>query len=160
MSRLFAMGKVLYELFSTLYELFSTIEPAVTDKPPVQMASVYSVNLGNDGADADDNHTQKKKHSFADDTNLNYVARLESIGIPWSLCALVKNLLECERDPFSDNDAYASFFDLQVDLQLMVDNPSCFLDNIHASNAQKVTILDKLYGRDEELLKLDKIYRS
>jgi hypothetical protein len=79
MARLFAVGKV-------LYELFSTIAPMVDDELSFQMASMDFINLGNEVENG--YRAQKKKHwrsTHADDTNLNYVARLESMGIPWSV---------------------------------------------------------------------------
>ncbi len=69
-----------------------------------------------------------------------------------------ENLLEC-RNACCGDEAYTSFADLRLDLQLMVDSPSYFLNNIHWSAMQKLPISDKLYGREEELLKLDKLYK-
>ena len=156
MSRLFAVGKVLYELFSTNAPMLDD------DTPASHMVSMDSINLC-DVAEHD-YHSRKKSHwrttQNEDNENSEYVADLTTNGVPWSLCALVRHLLECRHDLFCEDDAYTSFDDLLVDLQLMIDNPSCFLDNIYVSNLQKVEILDKLYGRDEELLKLEESYQS
>jgi hypothetical protein len=156
MTRLFAVGKVLYELFSTNAPMLDD------DTPASHMVSMDSINLC-DVAEHD-YHSRKKSHwrttQNEDNENSEYVADLTTNGVPWSLCALVRHLLECRHDLFCEDDAYTSFDDLLVDLQLMIDNPSCFLDNIYVSNLQKVEILDKLYGRDEELLKLEESYQS
>ena len=153
MSRLFSLGTVLYELFS--------MNEFIMDEDEMQpYHNMDSINISNDTES--DYHTQKKIHrrsTQVDDEISHCVARLESNVVSWSLCALVKNLLECRHDPFCEDDAYASFEDLHADLQLMVDNPSCFLDNIHLSNNPKLEIPDKLYGRGEELSKLDDLFK-
>ena len=157
MSRLFAVGKVLFALFSNNSSMLDD------DSPPFQvMASIDSISLGDDTEN--DNRTCKKsyrpKGQAHDSKNSEYIADLETNGVPWSVCALVMNLLECRHNPFCDDNAYTSFDDLLVDLQLMIDNPSCFLDSIHISNVPKLKITDKLYGRDQELLILEDLYQS
>jgi len=57
------------------------------------------------------------------------------------------------------DDAYASFADLQMDLQLMLNRPSYFIGNIHVSTFPKLVIHDKLYGQEEELSKLDQLFK-
>ncbi|KAL3760370.1 hypothetical protein ACHAWU_000345 [Discostella pseudostelligera] len=155
MARLFAVGKVLLELFSTK-------DPHMEDDlPSFHKASIDAINLS---IEAEDVSPTRKKHRWRSAQSLykdsEYTAALESNGVPWSLCALVKNLLECRHDPFCDDDAYASFADLYADLQLMVYNPACFLDNIHIPNNPRLAIPENLYGRDEELLKLKESYEN
>ena len=157
MQRVFAAGKVLYYLFS------AGVVPVIEDGTPVsQGASINFIELSDD-AERNSSHTQKKKHwreDQSDDMIFNCVVRLESIGVPWSLCSLIRNVLDCSLAPLCEDDAYTSFVDVHVDLQLMAVNPSCFLDNIQMNTVPKLTICDKLYGRDDELLKLDKLYQS
>ncbi len=157
MSRLFAVGKVLYYLFS------AGITPMVEyDTPASQKASMDSINL-NSEAEIDYSRAKKKNHlraAHADDEVSNRVAMLESIGVPWSLCGLIRNLLGCRLGPFCEDDTYISFADLYMDLQLMVETPSIYLDNIRISEKPKLSIPDKLYGRDEELMKLEQLYQN
>ena len=157
MARLFAVGNILYELFSTA-ELI-----AEDDLTSFQMASLDSINISND--DESELASRKKNnwrsaHRHADNWISIYIAVLESTGVSLSLCSMVKNLLECRHDPFCDDDVYASFEDLKLDLQMMLDNPSSFLDDMHIINHPKLAIPDKLFGRDEELSKLDELYQS
>jgi len=152
--RLFAMGKVLYYLFSMGVPMVNGHARATLK------TSLSSINLSSE-AERDDNQAQKKHHwreVQADDTIFNYLAKLESNGVPWSLCALIRNLLECRLGSICEDDAYASFADLHLDLQLMVYNPACFLDNIQMVPMPKLTIGDKVYGRDGELLKLNELH--
>ena len=163
MTRLFAAGKVLYCLFSMGKVLMAGGE----EDPPYVNASmngmsVNSIQCGNEVAPSVHAEQKKKQHwrstNPANDDISNYTAKLESMKVPWSLCTLIRNLLECQHGSFCQDETYTSFDDLHLDLQLMVANPSCFLDNIH--NIQKVTILDKLYCRDEELMKLNELYQN
>ena len=158
MSRLFAVGRVLYELLST-EELTQQEDISVSHS---NLLSMTSINLGNE--DESDQRSLKKPHrrtgQHSYDNISDLVANLQSCGVPWSPCSLVKNLLECKNDSFCHDDAYTNFNDLHVDLQLMIDNPSCYLDNVHLSNKiTKLAISDKLYGRDRELSKLKEMYQ-
>jgi hypothetical protein len=153
MSRLYAVGIVFYELFS-----MSVIEHSnVTN----HIASIDSISLGNEAEIKSNHHQHKKLHcqSHVADRNFNCISKLLSNGVPWSLCALVENLFECRYGSFCEDHAFASFADLEADLQLMVDKPSCFLDNIDISGTPKLTIPNKLYGREEELLKLNDLFK-
>ncbi len=156
MARLFALGKVFYELFST-NEL--VIDADTTTM--LTMMSMHSIDLRNVRNIAD-KHPQKKSHwrsDQADNTTItNAVSNLVANGIPRPLCSLVKNLLECRHGSFCEDDAYASFADLQQDLQLMMDNPVCFLSNLHINNSPKLEVYDTCYGRDDELMKLSELY--
>ena len=156
MARLFAVGKVLYELFSTKYT------SKEYDLPTFPMTSMDSINLFNEADNGRNTQNNRRWHrGQAGNQNSTYIARLESTGVPMPLCVLIVNLLECRHDPFCDDDAYSSFADLQLDLQMMLDNPSSFLDDMgHIINNPKLAIPDKLFGRDEELSKLEELYQS
>lgn len=155
LERLFAVGHILYYLFS------AGVVPMIDDiTTAYQKASMNSINLSNEDA-RHNSHAQKKHHpreAQADKRICDCVESLESTGIPQSLCALIRNLFDCSLGSFCEDDAYASFSDLRVDLQLMVQNPSCFLDNICITSMPKITMDDKLYGRDDEMVKLNDLH--
>ncbi|KAL7425551.1 hypothetical protein ACHAXH_000109, partial [Discostella pseudostelligera] len=121
MARLVALGKVMYELFSSK-ELI--MEDNITDIPT--MVSMHSIDLRNESKSSDQ-RAQKKSYwrsdQAGDEISMNIFASLAVHGVPWSLCALVKNLIECRHGAFCADDAYSSLADLQADLQLMLDNP-------------------------------------
>ncbi len=165
MSRLFALGKVLYELFSTNDEPMWQEQDRISACQNGNIVSMSSMNLrGYDEDSSNDRppkRSQRRSAHSTDDNISNLVSRLESMGIPWSLCFLMKNLLDCQHDSFSEDDAYTSFTDLQLDLKLMVENPSCFLDDIiSGSSVPKFANDDKLYGRDDEMKKIEELYQQ
>jgi predicted ATPase len=41
----------------------------------------------------------------------------------------------------------------------MLDNSACFLDNIQYCSVPKLVLQDKIYGREEELLMLDELFK-
>ena len=92
MARLFAMGKVLFYLFS------AGEVPMLEDGTPASLnTSLDFINLSAE-ADRDYSHAQKKNHRRSANTDYEIsdcVALLESTGVPRSLCALIWNLLEC-----------------------------------------------------------------
>ena len=92
----------------------------------------------------------------------NCIARLESEGFPLSVRALVSNLLNCgQGDLCEGDDTYTSFLDLRRDLSLMIADPSRFLEDIKVSNGlPTLEICDKLYGRENEESRLDKLYQQ
>ena len=150
MSRLFAMGRL-------LYEILSSHEPQTQEVDSISFMN--SVNLGGIDEDGRDHRPQKRSYRRsahpADDDISNLITRLESMGVPWSLCLLMKNLLDCQHGSLSEDDAYTSFTDLLLDLKLMVEDPSCFLDNC----TTKLAIQNKLYGRDYEMNKVEELYQ-
>jgi predicted ATPase len=100
-------------------------------------------------------------HPSDDDKISTCTARLESKGIPWALCTLVHNLLDCSKGDFSKDEAYASLADLLSEyLQLMYFDPSRFLDNIEISPLPPLTITNKLYGREDEIAKMKVSYQQ
>lgn len=157
--RLFAMGKILFELFSTRVPVIEA--DVVSFNPSFNLIpeEITSLRQGTEH-DYSDQKKRRLRSAHADETMSNIIAILESNRAPWSLCTLVTNLLECRRGSFCEDYAYSSFADLRVDLQLMVNNPTCFLDNpiLSKSSFPMSGVLHKLYGRDEELQKLEKLY--
>ena len=152
-ARLYAMGKILYELFagdeSTL--------------PSHDDTTVGCIDLMNE--DGKNNHQQQRQRSswqstYSEGTPSNYIDRLATEGVPLSIRTLIKNLLNCCQGDFCDgDDTYTSFHDLRQDLSIMLADPSRFLDDLQVSNGlPTLEICDKLYGRESEEAKLDQLY--
>ena len=146
MARLYAMGNVLYELF-TGDESFSSF----ADDAAVEI-------------DESDNHRPKKsrgRSTYSGDRSSNLIARLESKGFPLSVRTLVKDLADCGKDPYYEDNAYTSFLDLKQDLSLMINDPARFLEDIQVTNGlPTLEICEKLYGRENEEAKLDQLYQQ
>ena len=157
-ARLCAMGHVLYKLFSgddSTSLLNGGIRSMVADDAAED--GKFSASQ-----DENDNHGRKKKSCQRQSAQYNCIARLGSKGYPFSICALVSNLLNCGGGEYCDgDDTYSSFLDLKQDLSLMMADPSRFLDDIQVSNGlPTLEICDKLYGREKEEEKLDQIYQQ
>jgi hypothetical protein len=104
--------------------------------------------------------SQRQSSHPSKDEISNCIARLESKEIPWALCALVHNLLDCSKGDFRRDEAYASLADLLSDLQLMLGDPSRFLDNLRTNPIPPLVIGNKLYGREDEIAKLEVLYKK
>ncbi len=61
------------------------------------------------------------------------IMTLESRGIPRSLCTLVENLFDCSNGDCCGNHAFTSFADVQLDLQLMSNDPARFLGDLQTT---------------------------
>jgi len=173
-SKLFAVGLI-------LYELFSTEEPLAGDLPPRSntYASVQGIDLDSTTYDelpvlhhpplpivtSSDQRPQKRTYqsSQTGDKVDTCIAKLEGKGLPRSIaiCTLVKNLLDCSRGDYCGDEAYSSFVDLRQDLLLMMNDPTRFLDDLQVGTSlPTLEICDKLYGRQEEEARLNELYQQ
>ncbi|KAL7538621.1 hypothetical protein ACHAXR_008700 [Thalassiosira sp. AJA248-18] len=156
MSRLFALGLLLYELFSG-------------EEPPLEegllnadeiYANFISANSLCINSKTDSNYqprtkTQRYRSGFTD-----CIAGLKCLDTPDSICTLVGNLLECGQGDSRGDDAYPSFADVVLDLQLMLKDPSRFLNDIETSPPPPLLICNKLYGRDAEMETLEQSHQQ
>ena len=165
-ARLFAMGMILYELFS------GERMPLMADVP---MLSASSKSMGGIALTSDNesscssgsnHHRPQKRYQThmapAGDMLSNCIANLEWKGLPWPVRFLVKNLLDCGKGNNCGDDAYSSLIELNQDLSLMLANPPRFVDNIRVNTSlpTSLDICDKLYGRELEMAKLDTLYQQ
>jgi len=158
-SRLFTSGLILYELFSTEEPLLEDIPTSITS------ASVQDIDLGSATTENDQRPQKKRSHhpsSQTGDKVSTCIAKLEDKGLPRSICTLVKNLLDCSKGDYCGDEAYSSFIDLRQDLLLMMNDPTRFLDNLQVSTwgLPILEICNKLYGRQDEEDKLNKLYQQ
>jgi predicted ATPase len=64
---------------------------------------------------------------------------------------MVKALLDCGQKNCGD-DTFQSFYQVKIDLELMLNDPSRFLMNIDITNGlPSLEVCDKLYGRESEI---------
>eukprot|EP00970_Alexandrium_tamarense_P019103 scaffold13602_cov214-Alexandrium_tamarense.AAC.4 len=157
MHRLTALGLV-------LYELFSREEPSLHKGGLQTKYSVVGISLNDECGNLDRNRPSKKSQrnasSSSDVMYTESIERLEFLGIPQSLCTLVKNLLDCHEGVFVGDEAYKSFEDIRADLQLMIDDPSRFLNNISPKSHPTFSISDELYGRDADIVNVNEAYQQ
>lgn len=154
-SRLFALGTLLYDLFSVGKLCHEGISVDACLNQPSIVASMESVGFGNDPPSEP---TAKKPSSSVYNTS-GFSANLEAMGVPLSLCAIVNDLLDCCNSEFKGNEAYESFAELRIDLGLMINDPSRFLDGIDPNPSQPISLPNKLYGREADTTRLRGAYQ-
>ena len=177
MDRLFRLGVILCYLFSGSDDILSTLDEGAevslyhfdafqssmipSDLNDDNVESIYQNQINNN---IHQNRPSNKSQRHMSTTNHIFehcVAKLESLGIPYSLCSLVGNLLDCGRGNFCGNDAFRSFAEVKLDLELMLNDPSRFLDNIEVTNMiPSLQICDKLHGRECEKEQVESSYKQ
>lgn len=159
LERLASLGKILYELFSGRV-------------PPPRTGTIRTGSLGGLDVGVDeilpsfrDGNPRSKKRSMGrfdsggvDQYHSEVVSGLNDVGLPASLIDMIKNLLDCSRSDFRADESYSSFDDVLVDLKLVRDNPDCFLGGL--GNRPTFTISNKLYGRQQVVEEIAKLYES
>ncbi|KAL7541595.1 hypothetical protein ACHAXR_011473 [Thalassiosira sp. AJA248-18] len=154
MSRLSALGMILYEVFSQ-----DTISGQ--DALDVMTGSSNSVSVRRLSLDHDQPSKRRSSSQPGNfDFNGKYMSKLEFLGIPHSLSYLVKNLLDCSQGEFRGDFAYRSLSDVCTDLQLMFDDPSCFLDNLQVGSQPSFEIRTKFYGRKDDISRIENTYQQ
>jgi len=90
------------------------------------------------------------------------VEPLKSMGLPVSLCDLIRNMIDCAQGDFSDDEAYSCMLDVQTDLKLMLENPDIYLSDLDLDLLCKVGLqMDKTatgWGREAEFASLKQAY--
>jgi len=157
--RLFSLGVTLFELFSRGNLLFRNDWPHHHD-------NTLTDNLNNESAEVDKHSTPgipkfKKfnRKSISDGTFLHEsIAKLLILGVPPALCALVGDLLDCQKGELRGEDAYKSFADVREDLQLTLDDPTRFLDSTQVGPDHSFKFSNKLYGREKDIETVEQAY--
>jgi predicted ATPase len=160
LQRLAALGVVLHELFSREESSLQHHQGISNDNQATASISISTISFNERGNARPAKKSQYRVASSTDSLYSEAVVRLEFLGIPQSLCTLVKNLLDCHRGEFVGDDAYKSFKDVRGDLQLMLDDPSRFLDNIKPSVHPSFYVSDKLYGRSSDIDNIKESYQQ
>jgi len=148
--RLFSMGMV-------MYELFSTEEPLLEGMSTLDSSSNNMVSMSSIDDNQSDIYQQRKRPMICGDS---WATKLESTGMPLPVQDLLQKLIACEMGGYSGEDAYNSFDELRSDLQLMLDNPTRFLINIHTSPLPSLMVCDEIYERCEEISNLEELYQK
>mmetsp|Transcript_19719 Transcript_19719/g.40861 ORF Transcript_19719/g.40861 Transcript_19719/m.40861 type:complete len:1511 (+) Transcript_19719:258-4790(+) len=152
MSRLAALGCILYELVS----IGERLSLHSISKEAFSLNAIQLNNDGNsdDGSELIEQRSKKSTPRPVDDRYSHLTMKLASIGIPHRLIDMVENLLNCSQGEFSGDYAYKSLDEVMVDLELMLNDPSRFLNSTSISDNLDLAISDELYGREKEIRKL------
>ena len=98
MTRLFAMGKILYMLFAC--ETNFSVEDGTLKQDTTVDKRYEDVKNGNQRPRKKSSQSQQMYSSM-------HIASLSSKGIPWSVRALLNSLLECGNYGYCGDDAYS-----------------------------------------------------
>lgn len=160
MQRLSALGAVLYELFSWGEVSLPEVDVMSTDTT-LEYPSLKSMKLNNETIDSHSRKKRSRKRSSRSGAAYSEcIGRIESLGIPLSLCALIGNLLDCANEDFSSDTAFTSFADVLLELRLMITDPSLYLDDLKTNPMPLLTVPNKLYGRKNEVESVNVSYRK
>jgi len=162
MDRLALLGALLYELFSGMAPPTRNerarpdleLNGLDMDGENLQLVDHSSMLRQDDGRQA------KKKTIRVSSTQYQHelVSCLDNVGLPSSISCLVKNLLDCSQSDFRVDEAYSSFEDVSTDLELVRDNPGCYLESL--GNCPSFSIPNKLYGRMGAIDTIASLYAS
>ena len=181
--RIYSLGVLFYELFS------GGEQPSPIDnEAPIEFESIYLPPFGEDvinplpiGQEHDDEihladaltiidnleeeidgPNQRKKIMKNGRHASATTERLKMKKIPGPLCNLIANMLDCIEGEISDCESYRSIADVLFDLQLMLDCPTIYLQDIDLGNLCHET-LDFgdtiMFGRECELSELRNSYQ-
>ncbi|KAL7545666.1 hypothetical protein ACHAWF_011684, partial [Thalassiosira exigua] len=161
MPRLFALGGILYEVFSQRPFLG---RGSSNHSRPSNSASVGGLILTDETIENLDHRPSKRSQrklsqSEEDGMRGEYLKQLEMLGIPQPLRALICNLLDCSNGDFCGDDAYHSLDDVRTDLKLMRDDPARFLQDLPLGANLSLDIRPKFYGRESDISKIENAYR-
>lgn len=144
--RLAALGLI-------LYELFAGEAPAVDVGSSPDGLSINSIRLSS----GEHTHRTRNKSQRRQGMSISCL-RLKHPGIPYSLCSLVDNLLDCNQGDSRGDEAYSTIADVLFDLQLLETNEKS-LEDIKNEPFPYLVIPDRMYGREEETKKLEAAYQ-
>ena len=88
--------------------------------------------------------------------------RLKILGVTSPLCLLVFNMLDGVYGDLSGNECYTKLSDISLDLQLMMDKPSKFVQDLDAAklSLSGLQLDETVIPRDEQLETLQSCYNS
>mmetsp|Transcript_1464 Transcript_1464/g.2631 ORF Transcript_1464/g.2631 Transcript_1464/m.2631 type:complete len:560 (+) Transcript_1464:219-1898(+) len=114
--------------------------------------------------DADSSQKQytnkKTKNRAGSQIHSISVEPLKSKGLPWSLCNLIANMLDCANFDLCADESYMHMSDVLSDLQRMLDKPRTYLDDIDLSKlaVTGLQLNETVFGREAEFASLQGAY--
>ena len=178
--RIYSLGLVFYQLFS-VGQVSLTPELLVVSSPNGELDN-FSRALNVSENPADENNTKsptresessalKRRSSVSSSSRIScpgIVQCDESInvlrmqGVPSSICDLIRNMIDCINGSLMGNESYSKISDVTLDLQLMLQKPTIYLNPLDKENIIQVGLeLDENmpFGRDKELATLQSAYQ-
>jgi predicted ATPase len=123
-----------------------------------------------DNSNSHDESLQKSQRNSSESIS---VERLKSLGLPTTLCDLIRNMIDSStsdgEDLFVDDETYMSMIDVRDDLKALMENSELYMREVDIAHASRVGIQfedgvggegerTSFYGRDAELETLKECY--
>eukprot|EP00804_Cyclotella_cryptica_P022353 CCRYP_015913-RA/>CCRYP_015913-RA protein AED:0.01 eAED:0.01 QI:137/1/1/1/0.66/0.5/4/982/1465 len=167
--RIYALGLVFYELFSGgILPPPELLPVSSSEGPGVTLTFYETVNLSdlncsklNNNEEISSNDTLTRKKLSKPHVQLQSVIEsLKAIGLPYRLCDLLYNMLDCINGDLSGCEAFVNMTDVTAELQLMLDNPLKFMHDpdVSAISSAGLQLKDMSVVRNEEFASLQQAY--
>jgi len=115
--------------------------------------------------DVDSSREQSKKKKPMKRTGTGQICSisvepLKSKGLPWSLCNLIGNMLDCANGDLCGDESYRHMSDVASDLQRMLDKPRTYLDDLDLAKlaVSGLQLNETIFGREAEFASLRGAY--
>lgn len=166
-----ALGLVLYEVFSGGEKHPQGLSSAARNgtnqinfTEGLGFDSEYHHSMGEmDGDDqCEYGPSQKKKSSGIESTPSTFSTdHLKAKGLPRSVCELISNMIDCISGDMRGNEAYDKISDVIRDLQLMIEKPHTYLQelDIDKTTLTGLELKQAVFMRDAEYASLQCAYR-
>jgi len=165
----------IYSLGLAFYELFGGIPPHESFVKDLRNG------LGNLSVGSNESHPCKVRRSISqgsrssltrrssDETlelqgqvihDLSCMENLRIRGVPYPLCDVIQNMIDCVNGELMSNESYVNMSDVICDLQLMLDKPDIFLHGIDTTRQAGLELDETLlFQRDAEFQSLQDSYQ-
>lgn len=117
-------------------------------------------NIADCDLEAKDDEQQgpQKKAAICLDSRCSVsVEPLKAMGLPWSLCNLIANMLDSVNGDLSGDESYRSMRNVCDDLQLMLDSPDIYLKDIDLAKPS-LPFDEAIFGRESVFRTLQESY--
>ncbi|KAL7520168.1 hypothetical protein ACHAWX_004912 [Stephanocyclus meneghinianus] len=127
----------------------------------LNLATMTKLNEDNDDGSRGHNYTGTRKKLHKSQATLNSsIESIKLLGVPYPLCDLLYNMLDCINGDLTGDEAYTEMSDVAADLQLMIDKPSLFFHDLDVVtlSSSGLQLKDNLFMRDGEFASLQCAY--
>ena len=143
--RIIALGRLFYELFSGGQlpppEILSlTVSQDRITSQGLDLAGMLKLDEKQDVDYSCNSYGTEARKRVQEPQSLlrTHVDSLKTLGLPFSLCNLIYNMVDAINCDFSGDDGYKSMKDVASDLQLMIERPAMYLHDLDVTNLSSV----------------------
>eukprot|EP00804_Cyclotella_cryptica_P002814 CCRYP_009354-RB/>CCRYP_009354-RB protein AED:0.02 eAED:0.02 QI:50/1/1/1/1/1/3/1110/1165 len=161
--RIYSLGLVFYELFSggrLLPREFTPLSSSQNRGATPNLSDLNLATLHNSNKVSRNGSDTRKKIPVPQVQLHSAIETLKQIRVPYRLCDLLFNMLDCINGDLSGDRAYVNMSEVTYDLQLMIDKPVKFLHDIDVVTISGTGLDLKQMSvvRDKEFASLQQAY--